>query len=41
MDEINGTIKNLDENGIVQSIQRYNLDQAHEGLSVYVCPDGS
>lgn len=41
MDDIDGHIHILDDKGVVQSIQRYDLDQAREGLGVYVCPDGS
>ena len=41
MDDIDGVIQILDDDGVVQSIQRYDLDQTREGLGVYVCPDGS
>ena len=41
MDDIDGTIRILDANGLVQHVQRYALDQAREGLGLYVCPDGS
>lgn len=41
MDDIDGCVQIIDDNGIVQSIQRYRLDQAREGMGVYVCPGGS
>lgn len=39
--EIDGDIRILDDHGNVRTIARYDLNQAREGLGVFVCPDGS